>query len=85
MSVIEPDDDDFFRALEEQMGAVEVGDVLDVSKIPSPELGIMVKECDKLLADMGQLHVATPTTQSAREVHSKRAALLIEMAKRGLR
>jgi hypothetical protein len=84
MSTIEPPEDDIFRFMEEQMGEVVV-EVEDVTKIPDHELGLKVKELDKLLSDMGQLHNMNPTTESAREAHSRRSALLIEMARRGLR
>lgn len=85
MSVAEPDDTEFFRSLEAQMAEVDVGEVLDVTQVPSPQLGVMVKECDKLLADMGELHAPSPKSEAAREVHSRRGALLVEMARRGLR
>lgn len=78
------DDDDILKQLAAQLGTLEEPeDVEDVTKIPDPELGVRVQEIDAQLVEAGQL--LQPTTQEARDLHSLRGALLIEMSKRGLR
>ena len=85
MSTLEPPEDDVLAGLEAQLADIKVGEVEDVSKIPSLQLAMLVHECDQALTAMGQLLHGNPTTEEAREIHSRRAALLIEMAKRGVR
>lgn len=90
MSLLEPDDDPetraFFAALEQQMGDVEEpDDVVDVTTLPSHQLSVLVHEFDRRLSEMGELHAAAPKTEAARQLHSRRAALLVELSRRGLR
>lgn len=85
MSVAEPNpDDDVLAAMEAQLDDLEVPeDIENVQKIPSPELTMRVQHIDSKLSSMGELR--QPRTQEGRDLHSTRAALLVELARRNMR
>lgn len=88
MSLCEPNPDDIFAQLESQFSdfeELEVANDVNVQEIPDTELGIKIVEIDQKLSDMENLHRRNPNTEEARDLHSLRAALLIEQARRGQR
>ena len=83
MSLIEPPDDGIdWSALEDVFKSVDREDVLDVSSTPSDILLDRFHDLDQLLLDLGQ--VRNPSTTEGRELHSERAAISIELRKRGI-
>lgn len=85
----QPEDPDVvLAALEDQLSDVAVTfDSIDgdesVRTLTDPKLILELKRVrDRLL---GRGEMLNPTTADGRELHSRRAALLIEMRRRGLR
>jgi hypothetical protein len=78
------DSEDVLAYLEAQLSDVEIPtDVENVKEVSSPDLGEQLAALDRQLSQMGEL--LHPRTQEGRDLHSKRAALLVEMRNRGLR
>lgn len=74
--------DDFFETLEKEFDPDETG-IQDVSKINTILLLSMFNDIERKLRDLKEL--LHPHSQEARDLHSMRAALLVEMKARGLR
>lgn len=89
MALMEPasgggGDEDVLAALEASLGDVpEPTDVENVQEIPLLELQDRLSKIDSTLSTMGELR--WPRTQQARDLHSTRAALLVELSRRGMR
>jgi hypothetical protein len=61
---------------------IEEPEVEDLTKRQSLDLATELKELDHQLGEMGELHSKAPSTQEARDLHSRRGAIVIELKKR---
>jgi hypothetical protein len=90
MSTIEPDDPDAVLAgLFEQLD-LDASDVTDFSKLSDVQISERFNEVRDRLNDLGEMHRDSqlnpkPSSPEGRELHSERAALLVEMSRRGMR
>lgn len=84
LSLAEPDDE-LFKRFEAQLDTDIPTDVVDVTTIPDVDLVNRLHELDAELDKSGELMALNPRTQEARDLHSLRAAVLVEMKRRGLR
>lgn len=75
-----PDDGDLWKMLEDVQ---EPTDVIDVTKLDSNKLLSLHTAIRNELYALGEM--MEPTTDRGRELHSTRAACLVEMQSRGLR
>lgn len=76
-------EDDFESIARQLADLEEPSDVEDVSRVGIEQLGIRLAGLDRQLADMGELR--EPKTDEGRQLHSLRAAYLVQMAKKNLR
>jgi hypothetical protein len=74
------DPDAVLRDLEASLGELEQPDVLDLSKLPQHRLSEVFNDTRDELNKRGEMMEAT--TPQGRELHSLRAACLVEMARR---
>lgn len=63
----------------------EQPEVIDYSSMESMELAAKEAEVKQELLRLGEFTKMNPTTQRARDLHSQRAAIRIELRRRGLR
>lgn len=85
MSTLEPDPDDVIARLEAEFTGNEL-DTSDVEDVTKLEPGALLRQfalVERQLRDIGQM--MHPTDDEGRDLHSRRAAYLIEMRRRGLR
>lgn len=89
MSTLEPDDD--LTALMAQLDDLaEPDDVVDFTKLSDVQVSERFNEVRDRLLQLDQMHSDTglskvESTPEGRDLHSERAALLVEMSKRGMR
>lgn len=74
-------DDDLFAFLEEGMGEVDTSDVIDVSTLSTLELFNMFAELNTELFECKE--AIRPKSQWARDAHSLRNAIQVELQRRG--
>lgn len=85
MSTLEPDDPDaILAAMAAQLDDIEEPESVDYTTLSESALSAAFNEVRDRLIAIGQMQ-GDPTTDEGRELHSKRAALLIEMSKRNMR
>lgn len=77
------DEKQMFADLETQFDEPDLGGTVDLAGLRTDELLDRFEDTRETLLTIGQM--LNPTTAEARELHSIRAACLIEMRKRGLR
>lgn len=77
-----PDPDDAFRALMQDVDIPIPTDVVNVSLLDEAELNKRFTFCKQELYEMGEM--LRPKTERGRELHSERAAYLVEMRRRGM-
>lgn len=77
-------DEDVLAGLFEQLDLSEPEDVDDLSKLSLTQLSDLLVGYDARLKELGEI-LAGPTggTPEAREIHSRRGAVVVEMRKRG--
>lgn len=92
MATLEPEDDDAVLAgLFGQLGDLEAPtDAVDFTKLTDLQISTRFNEVRDRLNELDQMHSDTglsnvESTPEGRELHSERAALLIEMSRRGMR
>lgn len=92
MATLEPEDDDAVLAgLFGQLGDLdEPTDTVDFTKLTDLEISERFNAVRDRLNELDQMHSDTglskvASTPEGRELHSERAALLVEMSKRGMR
>lgn len=85
MSTLEPDPDDVIARLEAEFTGAEIdtSDVEDVTKLEGGALLRQFAETERELRGLSEM--MHPHTDEGRALHSKRAAYLIEMRRRGMR
>lgn len=76
--------DDFvdWSAFEDQMRDVVAGEVTNVQLLDSAELLNRFRDCTEELKNLGEM--LRPSTERGRDIHSMRAALRVELARRNL-
>lgn len=77
------DEMDMFAQFEAQFDEPDLEDAIDLSKLTDLEISTMFSDVRRDLLASEQM--MNPTTERGRELHSQRAALLIEMSRRGMR
>lgn len=91
MSTLDPDDDAVLAAMFEQLGDLESdATATDYTKLTNPEISEQFNEVRDRLVALDEMYADTgltkgESTPEGRELHSKRAALLIEMSRRKMR
>lgn len=84
MSTLEPDPDDVIARLEAEFTTdIDTSDVEDVTKLEPGALLRQFALVEIKLRDIGEM--MHPHTDEGRDLHSRRAAYLVEMRRRGLR
>lgn len=78
------DFDDIVANLDMNIEVDKTG-TLDVRALDNLELVRRNEKVRQELISLGELTVENPTTQRARDLHSERVALMVEMARRGFR
>lgn len=74
------DPDAILRDLEASLGEIAEPDVPDVTQMSDLELSTYLNDARDKLQELGQM--MRPTTQEARDLHSQRAAALVELQNR---
>lgn len=76
------DADDIFAGMMAELDIVEPTDVVNVALLDEVELSSRYNSCKQKLFELGEmLH---PKTQQGRDLHSERAAYLVELRRRGM-
>lgn len=85
MSTREPDDEDVLAGLEEQLAdlVLDPGDTTNVRELSPKDLLARFAAVERKLREMAELMV--PRTQEGRDLHSQRAAYLVELRRRKMR
>lgn len=87
VSTIEPGDPeeaaDLMARLEAEFTDIDTSDVEDVTKLEGGALLRQFALVERQLRDIGEM--MQPHSEDGRELHSRRAAYLIEMRRRGMR
>lgn len=78
----EKDIQDLFASLESTFEKVEDEATVNYTELSDQELATELGKCDEWLTENTQ--VLKPRTQNARDVHSRRAAIVVVMHDRGL-
>lgn len=90
-ATLEPEDDDALAGLFGQLSDLEVpADAVDFTKLTDLQISERFNAVRDRLNELDQMHSDTglskvASTPEGRELHSERAALLVEMSKRGMR
>lgn len=77
------DEEELFGELEQVFGQVNEDDIENLQEVPLEELISRLDALDDWLKDNGQVIALNPKTQDARDVHGERAAIKIELSRRG--
>lgn len=73
-------EDDLFAALEADMQNLDTSNIIDVSKLSILEIADKIAEVTNTLFEMREAII--PRSQKARDLHSLRNALQVELSKR---
>lgn len=76
-------DDEALAGLFSQLNDINP-EVEDLSKLTTPELAERRDALDRRLSELDQLLELNPHSQEARDLHSERGAVIIELRKRGM-
>jgi hypothetical protein len=80
--ISDPDPEDIFAQMAGQLADISVPDEQKVTDMATLQLADRLSEIDHELVDRKEL--LNPTTQEARDLHSLRGAIIVEMKKRGV-
>lgn len=84
MSLLEPEDpDDIFASIVAGMDVEDPDDVIDLSTLTDAALSSRFNDVREALLAIGEMHPDAVPTAEGRELHSIRAACLLEMRQRG--
>lgn len=77
------DFDDLFAELEDVFASVKEEEIVDLTKQSVEALLQRMNEIDEWLKEHKQVIALNPDTQESRDVHAERAAIKIELNRRG--